>query len=226
MNRMLNSTEKKQLIEYLESFVSENKKTLINEKLQTRTRHITPVLENIYQPHNASAVIRSAECFGLQDIHVIEYKRHFSPNKGIVSGSAKWVNIHRHQNHQAFQDLKNQGYKLVATTLKPGSLPLPDLDITQKTALLFGTEETGLSDGAHEAADEMVYIPMQGFTQSLNISVSAAICFYTLTQRLKHTDIDWALSEEEGLDLNIDWLLKSAQNSEQLLKHFIDKLAP
>jgi tRNA (guanosine-2'-O-)-methyltransferase len=222
----MNNTQKHDLINYLKQFVTDNKQQLIQKIIQHRTRHLTVVLEDLYQPHNASAVIRSCECFGVQDLHVIENTNRFKINKGVVLGSAKWVTLHRYKHVQnntrlCLEQLKKQGYKIVATTLRPGSKPLQDLSLSQKTAICFGSEERGLSDDAHELADERVYIPMLGFTQSFNVSVSAAICLALLTDKLHRSDIDWALNEDERTDLTIEWLKKSSTNADKLMKNFL-----
>lgn len=227
MWQSLSEEKKLALADYLKQFSSENKQQLIEKVLLERTRHLTVVLENIYQPHNASAVIRSCECFGVQDLHVIENSNTFSTSKGVVLGSAKWVSLHRYNQAEentatCLDALKKSGYKLVATTLQPGSKPITEIDLTQKTALLFGTEEDGLSSLAHDMADEMAYIPMTGFTQSLNISVSAAICLHALTSKLKSTQTSWQLSGAEQLDLQIEWLVKSAQNGERIAQRWVE----
>jgi len=214
------------LIKKMREYVTENKQTKINEVLSNRTRQLTVVLENLYQAHNASAVIRSCDCFGVQDLYVIENSYTFSVNKGVVMGSSKWVDIHRYNetddNTEAcLINLKKQGYKIAATTLRPGSIPIHEIDLTQKTALLFGTEEIGLTETAHELADEMVYIPMCGFTQSLNISVSAAICLHQLMNTLKSSEINWQLSEHERLAIELEWLAKSASNGDKLLNAWV-----
>jgi tRNA (guanosine-2'-O-)-methyltransferase len=224
--QQLTKNKKIELINYLKKFCSENRQQLITKNLSNRTRHLTTVLENIYQPQNASAVVRSCECFGVQDLHIIENDNSFRTSRGVVLGSAKWVNIHRHKKAEhnteaCLNTLKNQDYKLVATTLQPGSKPIDEIDLTQKTALLFGAEEKGLSEIAHNMADEMAYIPMVGFTQSLNISVSAAICLYTLTKQLRTNDINWPLTDDEKLELEIEWLIKSTQNGRIIAESFL-----
>lgn len=222
----INSRQKPQLIVHLQQFISDNKNVLLQKVLEQRTRYLTVVLENIFQPHNASAVIRSAECFGVQDVYVIENEYAFSVRKKIVLGSKQWVNLNRYKQNdnnsqECLSKLKDQGYQLIATSLREGSMPLNELKLDKKTALLFGTEETGLSDIAHEMADQCVYIPMQGFTQSLNISVSAAICLQALTNKLKQSNIDWQLSDSEKQDITLKWLVNSAQNGERIVKQWL-----
>ena len=194
--------------------------------MNLRTRHISVMLENIYQPHNASAVLRSADCFGVQDVHIIEDTYEYRINPDIALGAWKWISLHRHCEPEvnntagALNQLRQDGYKIVATTLRPNSVSIHDLDISQKMVVCFGTEEHGLSPLAHDMADQFVTIPMYGFTQSYNISVSAALCLFELTKRLRDSEVNWQLSAEERLDLLIDWYVGSATKGNALVRHF------
>ncbi len=132
----------------------------------------------------------------------------------------KFLNIKYPNTPDCLSTLKKQGYQLVATSLRPDSIPLSELDITQPTALCFGTEETGLSDEVHEQADQQVYLPMYGFTQSFNISVSAALALSCLVEKLHQSSIAWQLDEAQRLELELAWLVKSASNGEALLRRF------
>lgn len=194
MNRMLN-------------MVTDNKVELIEKLADLRTKHITVVLENIYQSHNASAVIRSSDCFGIQDVHVIADKKKYEVNREVAMGAGKWVTTHHYPNQNTatcLNQLKEKGYKIVATS-PYATTSLSDLDIHQPVAMVFGTEKDGLSDDAIALADESVRIPMYGFTESFNISVSAALTLNTLREKLMSSDINWKLSEEELVELKIEW---------------------
>ncbi len=223
---------KLKLIDYLSNFVTERKRSLIDQTLMERTRHVCTVLENIYQPHNASAVIRSCECFGIQDIHIIEKEHAYRVNPDIVLGASKWINLkkycHTDENNVAtcLTDLKNDGYQIVATTLRDDSISIHELDLRQKIALCFGGEKPGLSEEVHAMADVWLTIPMWGFTQSLNISVCAAICLFHLTHRLRNSDIDWHLTSDETIDLQIEWLTKTASHGDAIVRHFLQQLCP
>ncbi len=201
------------LLKYLSQFVTENKLRRFEEVLCERTRHITIVLEDIYQPHNASATIRSCDLFGIQDLHVIENRNRYTINPDVTLGSSKWVNLHRYnrpdENNSpgCLKDLKDRGYLLVATTPYTDKL-LPDFPVDQPMALLFGTEETGLTDEAMEMSDDRVRIPMYGFTESFNISVSVALSLYDMVTRLKRSDVEWALPESEKQELRLQWMRK------------------
>ena len=204
--------------------VTEHKKKLMRQVLENRTRHLAVVLEDIYQPHNASAVLRSVEALGLQDVYTIEKHNSYKPNKDIVMGAHQWVDLHSYPKtmddpiQSCVCDLKSQGYQLAAFTLKPESIDISDLDISKKTALCFGTEEDGLSQEMHDHCDVFVKIPMVGFTQSFNISVSAAISIFYLTEKLKRQDDTWALSDEDKEKLYLQWLVTAVPHGDAHIK--------
>lgn len=217
--------DNQKLLDYLLSFTTENKRELIVSRLLERTRHITVVLEDIYQPQNASAVLRTADCFGIQDIHVIENTNEYEINPRVVHGATKWLNIHKynevHDNTtDCLQKLKHKGYSIIATSPHANSISLYDLPLDKPIAIMFGTEKLGLSSAALEQADELMYIPMYGFTESLNISVSAAICMQHLTHRLRQSEIQWRLSDDERQQLHFDWARNVLKDPEGLEKRF------
>lgn len=194
-------------LHYFRSLVSENKQAVIARVMQKRTRHLTVALENITQPHNASAVIRSCDIFGVQDLHVIEQTAKFKADINIAKGANKWIDIHRHATtKEAITALKKEGYRIVATTPHERGITIDRLPVDQKIALFFGTEITGLSDEVLSQADEFVTIPMFGFTESFNISVSVALCLYELITKIHASPASWQLSEDERLQLELIWL--------------------
>lgn len=217
----------KGLIEYLSNFVSEKRLELIRYVLSYRTRYITVVLEDIFQSQNASAVLRSCECFGVQDVHIIENHNKFSLNPKVVMGSTKWLNIHKYnklnENNTltAISSLKNSGYRIVATSPHTYQTDLKSFDITRgKFALFFGTELTGLSKEVIDNADEYLLIPTFGFTESLNISVSAAICIQTLISMIHNSIIDYKLSNAESDEILIHWLRQSIKSWRSIEKRY------
>lgn len=224
----MNRKQKEQLLTYLLSFASENKQQHFQRLLSERTRHITIVLEDIYQPQNASAVLRTADCFGIQDVHVIENTNEYEVNPRVVHGASKWLNLNKynetHDNTTAcIQKLKEKGYRIVATSPHAESVSLHDLAIEKPLALMFGTEKLGLSSTAMELADDHMFIPMHGFTESFNISVSAAICLHFLTQKIRESNVDWHLSDEEKFNLNLKWVKSALKDPEGLEKRFRDE---
>ena len=220
-------TDNINLTEYLLRFLSEKRIEKIDSVLSNRTKHITVVLEDIYHPHNASAVIRSCDCFGIQDLHVIENEKSYRVNKCVTQGVGKWISLHRHNNKDdnteaCLMKLKKQGYHIVATSLRGEDMvSIDDLPIDSKIALCFGTEEFGLSDKAHDLADSVVNIPMYGFSQSFNISVSAALCLHNIANRLHNSDVSWQLTEAERNTLRFSWIKKSIKNVDMILKRFV-----
>ncbi|MCD6596250.1 MAG: RNA methyltransferase [Bacteroidales bacterium] len=217
-------------IEYLSGFISERRLALFKEILVKRTRYISVVLEDIYKSHNASAVLRTCDAFGVQDVHIIESKNQFELSTNVTIGSDKWLSIKkynesRHNTVKTFNRLREQGYRIVATTPHFKSSSLQEFDLGKaKVALVFGSELKGLSEEALNNADEYLYIPMVGFSESLNVSVSAAVILNTLSSKLRQSDVNWKLTKEEQLELLEGWLLKTLKQPDLYLKkYFGDK---
>ncbi|WP_027067321.1 MULTISPECIES: TrmH family RNA methyltransferase [Maribacter] len=209
------------LLAYLEEIISEKRKERFTEILNERTDYITVAVEDVFQMHNTSAVVRSCESFGVQTAHLIEGKYGQRLDEEIAMGAQKWVDIKRYKDSKAVIDsLRRQGYRIVATSPHADSSLLQNFEINSKTALFFGTENKGLSDYVLENADSHLKIPMVGFTESLNISVSAAIILQHLTTKLKASDIDWRLTEEEKLERRLDWTKKSIKSIDDILERY------
>ncbi|MBL7473154.1 TrmH family RNA methyltransferase [Robertkochia sediminum] len=211
----------RELLQYLEGFITPERKQRFEEILKYRTRYFTVAIEDIFQVHNTSAVIRSCDIFGIQDAHVIEERYGKRLDKNIAMGAQKWVDVHRYETTDAcIAKLREEGYRIVATTPHEPTCDLFDLDIETPSAFFFGTERDGLSETVLSQADERLRIPMYGFTESLNISVSAAIILQHITTRLRASDIPWALSEEEQFDKRLDWTRKSVRSVDEILSRF------
>ncbi|TRX66293.1 RNA methyltransferase [Carboxylicivirga sp. M1479] len=216
----------KDLIQFLEQFSKEERRNQIFQVASHRTRYLTVVLEDIYQTQNASAVLRSCDCFGIQDIHIIENQNTFNINPDVVIGSTKWLHLHQHNQEDnntraTLCKLKSDGYRIVATSPHQNDVNLDDFDLNKgKFALVFGNEGKGISDIVKEEADEFMKIPMVGFSESLNISVSAAVSIQHLTNKLEKSTIDWKLSQTELDELYLEWLRKTVKKSELLIDEF------
>ncbi len=211
-------------LEYLKGFVTENRFNGFFKVLKNRTKHLTIVIEDVYQLHNTSAVMRSCEVFGIQDLHVIEQKFGKKIDKEIALGAEKWVDIHRYNSNKNCMDaLRSKGYQIVATTPHIDANYLTDFDINKKSAIFFGTEKLGLSPDIMQQADAFIKIPMVGFTESLNISVSAAIIIQDLTTRLRKSDVNWQLSEQQMLEKQIDWLRKSIKDIDFITERYLQE---
>ncbi|MEM9324453.1 MAG: RNA methyltransferase [Bacteroidota bacterium] len=210
-------------IEILEPFVTENKKQLIERVMAHRTRFLTVVLEDIHKPHNASAVLRTCECLGIQDVHTIERKNIYEVNPYVLRGASKWLTLHHHREYEPEESvgcvewLEERGYEIVATTVDDDAEDPQYFDLTQKTAICFGNEDVGVSDKTLRRAKRRIKIPMRGFTESYNLSVSVAIVMNDLMRNLLLSKRPWGLSEEEKRELKLEWYKAVVKNSEIVL---------
>lgn len=216
-----------QLIQYLSEFITSERLALFNRILSLRTNYLTVVLEDIFQTQNASAVLRSADCFGIQTIHVIENKNIFHVNPDVVRGASNWITINRYNDVEfntrtAIRKLKADGYRIIATSPHEHDVNLENFDLNKgKAAFVFGTERPGLTEVAKEEADEFMKIPMVGFTESLNVSVSVAVTLHHLTHQLRNNPaIEWQLNNEEKQKLLLNWLRMSIKRVDLLEKKF------
>lgn len=204
-------------LNYLEGFLTDNRKEKFLKVLNNRTNHFTVAIEDVYQLHNTSAVMRSCEVFGVQQLNVIEEKFGKRIDKEIAMGAQKWVDVNRYESiSSCIESLKSKGYQIIATTPHENDCLLDDFDITKPSALFFGTERHGLSEEVMQNADGFLKIPMVGFTESLNISVSAAIILQNLMNRLRNSNLDWRLTEEELLQKRIDWSKNSIKDIKRI----------
>ncbi|MCB0462871.1 MAG: RNA methyltransferase [Flavobacteriaceae bacterium] len=212
----------KNLVEYLETYLTENRIERFKKVLENRTKHFTVATEDVYQLHNTSAVMRSCDVFGIQELHVIEERNVKRIDREIAMGAQKWVDLVRHHStKKAIQSIKKQGYQIVATTPHKQDCNLADFDITKKSCFFFGRETQGLSDEVLKQADCFLKIPMVGFTESLNISVSAAIILQDVTQRLRTSDLQWQLTDTEKLQKRFDWCKKTIKSFDKILERYL-----
>ncbi len=230
MQNMLNhlsSEPLEQLLSYLQSMVSPERTHLIEETLAFRTRYITVVLEDIHQSQNASAVIRTSDCYGIQQIHAVEHTNFFKINKDVTQGAAKWVDVVRHNDDPddnvtpCLTDLKRRGFTVVATVPQSDAIPIDELPLDKPVALMFGRESTGLSGQALSMADAYATLPMYGFTASFNISVSAALILENVTRRLHQSEFNWGLTEDEKQRLRMEWYIKTITRGPEHVKAFL-----
>ncbi len=217
---------------YLSDFITAHKKRRIEELLDKRTRYLTLVLENIYKPHNASAVIRTADCFGIQDVHIIERENSYKINPYVTRGAAQWVDIYKYTQGEdsdnpvevCIDHLHGEGYKVYATSPQSGSLSIHELQPHQKTALVFGNEHEGVSEEVISKVDGLVHIPMYGFSDSFNLSVSASIFLFDLLKKAKALDPKhFYLTEEEKQVIRHKWYRSIVKQVELHEKEFYKK---
>ncbi len=211
-------------LQFLENILTDNRKERFLEVLKNRTNHFTVAVEDVFQMHNTSAVMRSCEVFGVQELHVIEQRFGKKIDKEIAMGAQKWVDIKAYETvDECIKKIKNNGYQIIATTPHENDCLLEDFDITKKSALFFGTERDGLSQEILDQADGFLKIPMVGFTESLNISVSAAIILQNITERLRKTNVDWQLSENEILEKRMEWAKNSIKDIKRIEKRYFEE---
>ena len=210
---------------FLENILTENRKERFQKVLENRTKHFTIAVEDIFQMHNTSAVMRSCEVFGIQEMNVVEQRYGKSIDKEIAMGAQKWVDINKFETlTDCLKTLKEKGYQIIATTPHENDCLLDDFDISKPSALFFGTERDGLSEEILKAADGFLKIPMVGFTESLNISVSAAIIIQNLMERLRKSDINWQLTEEEILEKRMAWTKSSIKDIKRIEERYYSGL--
>ncbi|WP_375324757.1 TrmH family RNA methyltransferase [Flagellimonas sp. GZD32] len=210
------------LLAYLEGYLTEERKQRFLEVLHQRTKHITVAIEDVYQLHNTSAIIRSCDVFGVQEVHVVEDRFGKRLDKNIAVGAEQWVDVTRYRNTTScISALKEKGYQIIATTPHNDSTLLSDFFPLEKSAIFFGTEKEGLSEEVMKQADGFLKIPMVGFSESLNVSVSAAIIVQAVAHKIRNSDVKWQLSEFEMLEKRLDWTKKSIKDVEGIISRYL-----
>ena len=209
--------------------VSESKQEMYDRIASDRTNYLTVVLENVHKDHNASAVLRSCDCFGIQNLHVIEKNNRYKIQRDIAVGAGKWVDVYNYDQGDnptidCLTKLKDRGYKIVATTPHEKDVTIQELPIDKPLALVFGTEKRGISKDVMDIADEFVKLPMYGFTESFNISVSAALALNVIRERLERSNFNWRLTNEEQTLLKIKWCKKILRSGDEMEKEFRRRL--
>ena len=224
----MESSLKLELIEHLSQFITSERLDLFQEKLKERSNRVTLVLEDVFQSRNISAAMRSADCFGIQNIHIIENKNNFSKDETVSLGAGKWINIIRHNSEEnntlnCLKKLKEEGYQIIATSPHNTDISLEEVDVkNNKIAILLGTELSGLSEEALTFADKRMKINMYGFTESLNISVSAAICCQSVSSKMREESTNWVVTEEEKIDILLNWIRNSIKSGKQIEQKFLE----
>ncbi len=214
------------LIDFLSSFVSERRLAVIEKVIENRTKYVTVLLEDISDAQNANAVLRTCECLGVQNLHIVENLNQYYYSKRVARGAGKWVNQHKYNTFEnnsleAINALKADGYRIVATLPGKNCTQLQDFDVCKgKFAIVLGTEHLGISETVKQNADELITIPMYGFTESYNLSVSNAMILNRLIEKIRLSEVDWRLSPTEKTELMLEWLKLSVKKSELLIKKF------
>lgn len=211
-----------QTFEYLKQFLTEERLQKIEHFAPESSDFILPVVEDVYQFRNAAAIVRSVEACGFHKVVALQEEYSFEPNLRVTKGADTWVEVEKlPRNMESFQNIKDRGYKIVAVSLENNAKMLPEYEITEPIALVFGTEMEGVSQEILDFADETLAIPMYGFTRSFNVSVAASICMYELKQKLLKSDIDYKLTEEKLLRMKILWTVNSIRSGQQIFDKYI-----
>ncbi len=206
-NYTYSSPEMQAKIETLLPRITEHRRDLLFKVVQNRTRHFCMVLEDLFDPHNISAVIRTAEVFGIEDVHVIEEVNPYKINKSILKGSIKWMNIHLHEKRKAcMEHLRKKGYRIAVASTNTNNSVL-DLDLSKPTAFYLGSEFTGNHPDTLSAADVEFKLPQYGITESMNVSVAGGVLMCYLDHFMqKKGRAEYALPPKERDELLLEWL--------------------
>lgn len=220
----MNDPRYQDVYEYMKGFLTEERLSKIEKHAEESSDFVLPVLENIYQFRNAAAIIRSVEACGFHKIAALEEENVFNPNTRVARGADTWMQVEKMpKTMSSLQQIRDKGYKILAVSPEKNAISLPEYELKEPVALIFGTEMEGVSQEVLDFADETLIIPMYGFTQSFNVSVAAAICMYELKQKLLKSDIDYKLSDEKKLAMKIRWAVNSARSGDEVLNHYLKK---
>ena len=221
---MIPKNRLQETFDYLKQFLTDERLRKIEHFSHESSDFVLPVMEDVYQFRNAAAIVRSVEACGFHHVVALEEENVFNPNLKVTKGAETWVKVEKMPNNlDSLKEIKNRGYKILAVSPENNATMLPDYEVKEPIALVFGTELEGVSDEILEFADETLAIPMYGFTKSFNVSVAAAICMYELKQKLMKSGIDYKLSEEKLLEMKIRWTVNSIRSGEELLERFLNR---
>ena len=221
---MIPKNRLQETFDYLKQFLTDERLSKIEHFSKESSDFVLPVMEDVYQFRNAAAIVRSVEACGFHHVVALEEENVFNPNLKVTKGAETWVKVEKMPNNlDSLKGIKNRGYKILAVSPENNATMLPDYEVKEPIALVFGTELEGVSDEILDFADETLAIPMYGFTKSFNVSVAAAICMYELKQKLMKSGIDYKLSEEKLLEMKIRWTVNSIRSGEELLERFLNR---
>ena len=221
---MIPKNRLQETFDYLKQFLTDERLSKIEHFSQESSDFVLPVMEDVYQFRNAAAIVRSVEACGFHHVVALEEENVFNPNLKVTKGAETWVKVEKMPNNlDSLKEIKNRSYKILAVSPENNATMLPDYEVKEPIALVFGTELEGVSDEILEFADETLAIPMYGFTKSFNVSVAAAICMYELKQKLMKSGIDYKLSKEKLLEMKIRWTVNSIRSGEELLERFLNR---
>ncbi len=206
------------VFEILGEFVSEGRQQRIEAALASRTRDVVVVLEDIHSEHNASAVLRTAEAFGLLEVHTVPRSGQFKLSRKVSLGAHKWLDLRRHTKaSDSYKALAERGYQIWAADMHDDPVPLSQIPTDKPVAIVFGNEHKGLSPEAVAAADGVFRVPMTGFVESLNISVAAAVSMHDVMERRRAVGNLSTLNSDELRQIRATWYAQSVRAAPELL---------
>lgn len=219
----------RRLFEHLQEFLTPHRRQRFAEVLDQRTRRVTVVLEDIYHAQNVSAVLRTCDAFGVQDVHIIDARNPYEVNVDVSLGADRWLSLHRDSDPatavaDCVHRLRKSGYRLIATSPRDDGISIDDLDVSEPLAVIFGNEKVGVTPELFAHADQLVHIPMYGFVESFNLSVAAALCLRTLTAKLRQSEVDWRLTADEREELLVRWTRLSVPYVDQVERRFREQV--
>lgn len=207
--------------EYLKQFLTDERLAKIEHFSHESSDFVLPVMDDVYQFRNAAAIIRSVEACAFHKVVAMEEENVFNPNLTVTKGAETWVEVEKvPKNIASLQNIKDRGYKILAVSLEKNAVMLPDYQITEPIALVFGTELKGVSQEVIDFADETLAIPMYGLTKSFNVSVAAGICMYELKQKLMRSGIDYKLNDQKRLEMKLRWAVNSIKSGREILAKY------
>lgn len=222
---MIPKDKLQETFDYLQQFLTEERLRKIEHFSTESSDFVLPVMEDIYQFRNAAAIVRSVEACGFHHVVALEEENIFNPNLKVTKGAETWVQVEKMPNNlDSLKDIKNRGYKILAVSPEKNATMLPNYEVKEPIALVFGTELEGVSDEILDFADETLAIPMYGFTKSFNVSVAAAICMYELKQKLMKSGLDYIISGDKLLEMKIRWTVNSIRSGEEILKKYLSEM--
>ena len=208
------------VLDFILPVLTAERRARIDLTVENRCFSVVPVLEDLFDRGNVSAVLRSAEAFGLGQVHLIQKTERFKESQRTTAGADKWVEIQQWKTTKdCIENLKANGLQIVSTHLSPKSVPISEIDFSKPTAVVLGNEKEGISSEMVEMSDHCVVIPMKGFVQSFNISVAASIAFYHLTQdREKRRGLSGDLNTEQKNILKAVYAARTQDSSAATLR--------
>lgn len=218
-----------ELQEYIENFLTKERKAILKKIIEKRTNHLVFVAENLIDEHNIHAIIRTSECFGLQDFYNIPFKGNLKKNRSVTRGALQWTHIYEFLDEKdpivsCIEHLKSIGYKVYATssnlesTYTPQTLPIDD-----KVAIIMGNEHLGVSEKALDLSDGVIEIPMYGFTESFNVSVAAGLICQPIVERIRTSEINWGFDPNIKKNLYYEWIWHSVKKPDILYRDWIER---